>query len=505
MTHVNNSQAASSQSRTHLSARRARLGNALKRAFDVLAAGLGLLFLSPFFLLLALLIKRDSPGPVFYRGLRVGRGGRNFQMLKFRTMNEGPENQNGLCVTAQDDPRITPLGRWLRETKWNELPQLWNVLKGEMSLVGPRPEDPQIVTSWPEEMRREILSVRPGITSPASVIYRDEEKSLRTQNVMDDYLRGILPDKLRLDQLYIRHRTFLTDLDVIFWTLVMLLPQIRRAAVAEKLLYTGPLYNFFRRFFSWFLIDSLVAFGAIALSGLIWRTSGPLNLGVGVAFGAAVGIALLFSAFNSVLGLGRVSWEHASPANALELAFSSGLVTLALTLVDQFWPPRPLVPLGMVWVSGLLAFLGFLVVRYRERLITGLASRWLQYRGQTTSAFGERILIVGAGEHGQLTAWLLKKSSFFSMVSIVGMVDDNPRKQGVIMDGHPVLGSTRDIPAIVAKKDIGLILFAIYNIQPADQARIVKLCQQTPARLVVVPDLLRLLHDQLFQPVEAAS
>ena len=105
---------------------------------------LGLFLLSPFFGIIAWAIKRDSPGPIFYRGRRVGRGGKEFTILKFRTMYECPESYAGPCITAKDDERIMPLGRWLRDTKINELPQLWNVLRGEMSLVGPRPEDPEI-------------------------------------------------------------------------------------------------------------------------------------------------------------------------------------------------------------------------------------------------------------------------------------------------------------------------------------------------------------------------
>jgi lipopolysaccharide/colanic/teichoic acid biosynthesis glycosyltransferase len=185
-----------------------QLDRRFKRAFDIAASFLGLLLLSPVFCLVALLIKRESPGPVFYRGPRVGLGGKVFGILKFRTMYECAASYQGPSITARDDDRITPLGKWLRETKVNELPQLWNVLVGEMSLVGPRPEDPEIARTWPEAARREILSVRPGVTSPASVVYRDEEKLLKSATVMDDYLKIMLPDKLRLDQIYVRSHRF---------------------------------------------------------------------------------------------------------------------------------------------------------------------------------------------------------------------------------------------------------------------------------------------------------
>ena len=149
-----------------------KLAGLIKRAFDFTAALIGLILLSPFFGIIAILIKRDSSGPVFYWGPRIGRYGVIFKMLKFRTMYETPKSYRGPRVTSKEDDRITPLGKWLRDTKLNEFPQLWNVLIGEMSLVGPRPEDPTICKTWPAKIAHEILSVRPGVTSPASVVYR---------------------------------------------------------------------------------------------------------------------------------------------------------------------------------------------------------------------------------------------------------------------------------------------------------------------------------------------
>jgi lipopolysaccharide/colanic/teichoic acid biosynthesis glycosyltransferase len=193
----------------------------VKRIFDIVAAFIGLILLAPLFLLLAVLIKRDSPGPIFFWGQRIGRNGRLFRILKFRTMYETEESYNGLRVTSMDDDRVTSLGKWLRDTKLNELPQLWNVLIGDMSLVGPRPEDPSIAKTWPTRIARELLSVRPGITSPASVVYRDEESMLHAGDVMRKYLHELSPDKMRLDQLYVRYRSFWLDIDVIFWTVLL--------------------------------------------------------------------------------------------------------------------------------------------------------------------------------------------------------------------------------------------------------------------------------------------
>ena len=167
----------------------------------------------------------------------MGKDQRPFKMLKFRTMYERPSSYEGPRVTCNGDERITPFGRWLRDTKINELPQLWNVLIGEMSLVGPRPEDVEIAKTWPDEVRKEILSVRPGVTSPASILYHAEEKLLSKSTVMEQYFSEILPDKLRLDQLYVRNNSFTADLDIIFWTLAIFIPRISKVTIPEGLLF----------------------------------------------------------------------------------------------------------------------------------------------------------------------------------------------------------------------------------------------------------------------------
>jgi lipopolysaccharide/colanic/teichoic acid biosynthesis glycosyltransferase len=473
-------------------------GAVVKRLFDVIVAALGLVLLAPVLCLLSVLIKRESPGPAFYRGPRLGKGGKPFGILKFRTMYDRPASYRGPRITAQGDPRVTPLGHWLRETKLNELPQLWNVLVGEMSLVGPRPEDPEIARSWPAKARSEILSVKPGITSPASIVYRDEESLLPSgaSRLMDDYFQVIMPDKLRLDQLYVRNHTFLSDLDVIFWTLVVLLPALRTQPIPLESVFNGWFYRFSRRYASWFVADNLAAFAAVGVAGALWRMGGPLDIGLPQALARAAGIALLFSLVNSWMGLGRVIWRSARPSLVFKLAFSSAVSTLLVALVDWALPEVHPIPLGMVIVAGLLAFLGFVAVRYRERLVTGFATQWLGRRTNKSSV-GERVLVVGAGECALLAILLLRRSRLSSAFSVVGMVDDDMHKTGMTVDGHTVFGLTRRIPEIVQEQDVGVILYAIETIQPDEQRRILDLCHQTPARVVLIPDLLSFFRERM--------
>ena len=192
-----------------------------KQAFDIVVAFVGLLFLSPLLLLVALLIKIDSQGPVFFRQERIGRGFQPFRIYKFRTMVQDASRKGG-SITFGVDPRITRVGWVLRKTKIDELPQLINVLRGEMSFVGPRPEVREYVELFRQDYG-EILKVLPGITDLASVKYRHEAEILgRSEHPEQEYVRRVLPEKIRLAKDYVRRSSFLFDIMVIFKTLLML-------------------------------------------------------------------------------------------------------------------------------------------------------------------------------------------------------------------------------------------------------------------------------------------
>ena len=481
---------------SHATSQPGWFSKAAKRLFDILVSSLGLFALAPFFAIIAVQIKRSSAGPVFFRGLRMGRGEKPFHILKFRTMYECPESYAGAKVTGQGDSRITPLGKWLRDTKLNELPQLWNVLIGEMSLVGPRPEDPEIALTWPHAVRQEILSVRPGITSPSSVANHDEEKRLKSTSVMDDYFEQILPDKLRLDQLYVRHHNFITDLDAILWTFVIMIPRLGNRKIPEGWLFGGPFSRIVRRYMSWTSIDFVVALLSIGFVGVIWRLGGPLDIGLWKAAEMSVLLALLFSFFNVLLGLKSVEWSRAAPEDVLRLFVSCGLVILMVVILEVMLLAEPTLPPRFMIASGLLVLLNFIAVRYRLRLITGLASRWITLRKSSYGA-GERVLIVGAGEGSEFATWLLSRTDFRRLYHLVGIVDDDPSKQGLRLDGLHVLGTAADIPEIVRRHDVGVLFFAISKISPADHQRILNACKRTTLPVIMISEVLQTLHSQL--------
>jgi lipopolysaccharide/colanic/teichoic acid biosynthesis glycosyltransferase/dTDP-glucose pyrophosphorylase len=197
---------------------RARVDTATFRVRDAAAALVLLIVLAPVFAAIALAVAVDSPGPIFYRARRVGRGEREFAMLKFRKMHR---TATGAPLTVADDARLTRVGRILAATRLDELPQLWNVLKGEMSLVGPRPEDPAFVALHPLDYAQ-VLSVPPGITGLSQLAFAAERDILDHEDPLGDYARRVLPQKIGIDLLYTRSRSFGGDLRIMWWTLVAL-------------------------------------------------------------------------------------------------------------------------------------------------------------------------------------------------------------------------------------------------------------------------------------------
>ncbi len=191
----------------------------IKRLFDLCASGVGFIILSPILLLIAILIRLDSRGPIFFRQERVGQFGRIFKIHKFRTMVVDAETR-GMQITVGADPRITRVGAFLRRYKLDELPQLIDVLLGSMSLVGPRPEVPQYVACYPNELKELVLSIRPGITDMASIEFKDENQILgRAIDPHKAYVTEVLPIKLKFYAEYVVSRSLFGDIKIIFLTL----------------------------------------------------------------------------------------------------------------------------------------------------------------------------------------------------------------------------------------------------------------------------------------------
>jgi diguanylate cyclase (GGDEF)-like protein len=480
-----------------------RFGNRLiKRSMDIVLTFFGLLFLSPFFAFIAYLIKSDSPGPVFYRGPRMGKNEQPFRILKFRTMYECERSYRGAKVTCKEDDRITPIGHWLRDTKINELPQLWNVLIGEMSLVGPRPEDVDIARNWPRESREEILSIQPGITSPASILYHNEENLLTTSDFMEDYFTSILPDKMRLDRLYVRNQSLSSDLDILFWTAVVIIPNMVKAKVPEGNLFFGPFSRLIQRYVSWFVVDLVTTLAAVATVGLLWRSEDPPGWSLEHLIPLAVIFTALFTGNNLIAGFNRIEWSRATVEDSVGLVFSSGAALLGVLMLNSLpayhlWLAVPTLSVSMILMISLTAHIGFISTRYRVYLLTAIANRWLTLR-RGLDVVGERVIIVGSGEGCQTATWLLRRKKLRYAFTYIGIVDDECyQKYGMRVDGCQVLGPIADLPAIVKKYDIGLILFTIPHISSETRQQMLELSRNAQVHLVFLDKLMKLLDKQL--------
>ena len=470
----------------------------LKRIFDVLASILGMLVASPLYLLVGLAIRLNSDDPLLYSAERIGIYGRPFRIYKFRTMSVAA-GDDGPAVTAHDDPRITRLGRFLRQTKLNELPQLFNVLRGDMTFVGPRPEYAEFVAHYTPG-QREVLSVKPGITSLATILYAGEEKMLNFSEVTETYLRSILPDKLRLDLLYIRNQSLLLDLDILFHTMLVLIPRFRRAAPQVEDILRWP-FRITRQRLSWFAIDAAVAFLGVSLAGLLWRSAGPIEVGIGRSLIAAFLMTAIFTITNWITGVQRVQWRYANPSEAIYVIGSASAATTLVLIANSLVGP-PQFPDAMLIMAGIFALSGFLVVRYLRPLFQGLTNKMIGLR-TAASAGQERVLIVGAGDAAQLTILLVHNNPAGRGFHIVGVVDDDPNLLGTLLHRAPVLGVCDRIPEIVREKDIGTIVFAIHSIEDHRRRYLLRRCRETRARTVIVPNLLSNLRQGVVWEVEA--
>ena len=272
-----------------------------KRLFDIVCAGLGLLVLAPMGLLIAILIKLSDGSPVFYRQTRIGQFGKPFRIWKFRSMVVNAD-KIGVSVTKDQDPRITRIGRFLRKTKLDELPQLWNVLVGEMSFVGPRPEVPRYVERYTPE-QREILNYKPGITDVASLLFRNEEALLRgTADVESFYLKYCVPKKIELNRQHAQRASLLQDIWVIlqtlcpYWLGVLTIYGIVLMAslwlsyqLRSDFAMTPQHYEEFKRCLPWMVLPQLILlFWRGQIRGLISYFSIPEMRRAATALGAAL-------------------------------------------------------------------------------------------------------------------------------------------------------------------------------------------------------------------------
>lgn len=447
-----------------------------KELFDRFAAACGLLLLSPLLLLIAALIKLDSRGPVLFRQQRVGRDFRPFDMWKFRTMTQDAQALGG-SLTVGDDPRVTRIGRALRRTKLDELPQLVNVFKGDMSLVGPRPEVRKYVDLFVSEYR-ELLQVRPGVTDLASIAYRDEASALgQAADPEGEYITRALPQKLRLSRESIERSSFWFDLGVIMATLVdvgldrMLLgftPGHARAKRFGSRLRVAVLRH--RRFLVIVLQLGLAALANYVAFSLRFDGSIPAReyrLFVVTLPWLLVIRSVAFSLFRVNEGLWRYTsiWD----LRCIFIAVTTSAVAWYL-LVRGVWGIRAY-PRSIFIIDALLLMFLLGGVRLVRRILPA-AMR---------ARRGRRVLIVGAGDLGERIVRDMRWHA--DRYDPVAFVDDDGAKRGQYIHGVPVLGSWDELPSVVSATRPQEVLIATRVIGPAALRRLLMLLEPFPVAI----------------------
>jgi len=497
----------------------------LTRPFETAVAIIGLTIAAPFICLAAIAIALSSRAPVIFRQKRVGQNGKLFDLYKLRTMRN---TDDGLQVTASDDSRITWVGRLLRKTKLDELPELWNVVRGDMSLVGPRPEVPRYV-DLENPLWRLVLRARPGLTDPMTVYLRNEEALLAEVSDRETfYLEILQPFKLRGYQEYLRKRTWRGDLKVLWKTLVaVIVPGNAPSPTVKDIVVAGDDFSA--------KTQLLGAPKNAVLSEIrrnIWLSNGWLSrmlfkqvqltldlLVLGSAFVVAYLLRFDFNIpreqFSEVLtqlplvvliqcvvlvllGVYTFIWRYTGIAEMrafVKAAFFSFVPVLMLRLGLPVHLQQWRVPLSIIIIDTFLAFGGVMGVRVLRRVLYERRERQ-QKAIKGDNKWKRPVLLIGAGRAGMLAVKEIQGRGDMDL-DIKGFIDDDPGKQGAVLSKIKVLGTTQDLPQLVRQLGINHVVITIAQASRQEFRRLLDICERIPVKVQVIPGLYELLQGKL--------
>ena len=439
-----------------------------KRLTDIILSLIGIIIIFPIIPIIGLFIKLDSKGPVFYLTDRVGKNMKIFKMYKFRTMLEMPCDI-GESVCAQHDPRVTTFGRILRRTKLNELPQLFNILKGDMTFVGPRPEAPDLAILYPEEAKK-LFTVKPGVVGPATICGRNEDEYYPPGvDTKKYYIEHILPNKLELDLEYINNRSLFRDLKYIFIGVTETLIGV----ISKKHLHdnSSQIYLFcIDLLFT--LLSVIIAIylyhddlnGKADLSGylLFLAIIVPLRIVCNIHFGL-YGTLIRYISYHEIWGVFK--------------AVSCG--SIFIVLIAHV--------LGLKYYSYFTAVIDWAcLILLLSSLRFGLRFFWEKKRRKTEELNKRRIFIYGAGDGGYAACQTLAKDKC-SHYELVGFIDDATDKYGKAINGCKVLGNRYHIKELAKLYRVEEILIAEQEDKPDDLSEVVKICQDSNLRCRMLP------------------
>ena len=426
----------------------------IKRCFDICLSLVGLIMLCPLFLAIAILIKLDSRGPVFFRHIRIGKNSRPFQMLKFRTMME-TKHWTGPTLAPKNDPRVTSFGAILRRFKVNELPQLINVLKGDMSFVGPRPEVPEFVRLYSSEVEK-ILSVRPGIVGPTQIRMRNEEE-LYPQGIDPKkyYTNYILPKKLKIDLDYVNSQSFLRDLKYLIQGIMITIT----GAISRRHLFENA------QQIALFSCDTFICAFSYFLAFFL-RMEGEFPPTIRVLLLNTLPYVVTVRIFTFMyFGLYSSLISYMSFDEVIKIVkgvtFSSVLIILITFLVGERAHPRSVFVIDWFVLICLLG--GY---RLTVKTLKGSLNR-------NNNGLQKNILIYGAEGMGDLALRYLRMEG---ERNVVAFIDDDPSKMRKRFQGVKILGNRYDIESLARLYHIEQVLIAS-RVPSEDLEHLKSLCE----------------------------
>jgi lipopolysaccharide/colanic/teichoic acid biosynthesis glycosyltransferase len=468
-----------------------------KRALDVLAAALGLLLLAPLFLLIALAIKFDSAGPVFFRQERIGLGGRPFRIIKFRTMTVSPPTGD-IEVTVAGDARITRVGAILRRTKLDELAQLFDVLRGTMSLVGPRPEVPRYVAHYPPEWRERLLSVRPGITDFASVRYHDENELLAlAADPEREYIEVVLPTKLRYALHYVDNPTLASDLRVLGLTLRTVFVPSMPTPWSHFNMNDSKLWPWLDQAMSALnprnravamVADALVILACWHVTYLFrlgferWQPGRPWYDDY-VSFG----VVALYLVFMALTGVPRGLWRFFGFDDFKRIAAACVMAGL-LSAVTVLMAHLSAVARAVLLLHPLFCLTMLSLMRMVYRMT------WETARSRVSGVDGapRRAIVLGAGDAARRLVSAIQGRDGWT---VLALLDDDPAKRGLRIGGAIVQGSIADLALPHVLAGATHVIVAMPGASAEQRERALMLARQTPLAVMSVPSRLDLQVD----------
>jgi len=470
----------------------------VKRVLDICLSFVGLVTLSPLLAVVAILIRLDSPGPVFFRQERVGRHGVTFRIFKFRTMTQSP--QAGPQLTVAGDSRITRIGRFLRHYKIDELPQLIDVLRGTMSLVGPRPEVPKYVEHYPEHERSRILSVRPGITDLASLKFRHENDILaKAANPELEYIDVILPSKLRYAMHYVDSTSIGHDMRVLGLTL--------RTVFVPNL--TSPWgVAFMRNSNLWIALDRKMSalkpnhrILATLVDGLIvlacWHTTYLFRLGFErwqpgrppYDDWVSLGVVLAYLVCLELTGARRGLWRFVGFDEFKRIALAcliAGSLSATVVLMARL--------VGVARAVLLLHPLFCMAALGMARMLFRVTWEHARYRASGVEGEPRRAIVLGAGEAARrLIAGIHRRDGWV----ILALLDDDPAKQGIRVSGIPVVGPLSDLLMLHLRSAATHVIIAMPGAASQERAKAGLLAKETGLPVLTIPSESELQEENL--------